>query len=346
VEVELTSLLYESEPAAVEFPRWDLAPSVARVDAIDAALRLRLVDSLDYLAEVASLDRSLETALASVEESLKAAPVSPWVFCLYSKLVAELSKTQRGDAAALFQDIARAASLPAHQGVVAFRDPANPVYWWDHFQLLLDTDRQRPFRPKAPSSEAFELCHEDVKAGLALLRRTDPIWHDEVLRLVKMIVIAAPGSGEPADLFNGASTFFLWGAALLNGDFRRSSIAIVDLLVHESSHILLFGVSAEGSLTHNSGHERYESPVRPDRRSIDGIFHACFVSTRVHLALDRLLASGALNGEETKVAMDRRQYNGNSARVSLGVLDRHAKPTELGEKILDTLRAYWGALAN
>ncbi len=340
----MTSLLYQSEPVAVEAPSWDLAPSLRRVAAIDAALRLRLASSLDYLADVASLDGSDDALLASIEASLKAAPVSPWVFCLYSKLVAELSKTSGGNVAGLVQDIARAASLSAYQGVVAFRDPAVPVYWWDQFQLLFDTDRQRPFKPKAASGEAFALCNEDVEAGLALLKRGDPIWHDEVLRLVKMIVLGAPGGAERADRFNGASTFFVWGAALLNGDLRRSPIAIVDLLVHESSHILLFGVSAESALTTNSGHERYDSPVRPDKRPIDGIFHACFVSTRVHLALDRLLESGALNAEETESAVDHRRYNGSSARVSLDMLERHAKPTALGEKILGTLRAYWAGV--
>ncbi|HEY8300152.1 MAG TPA: hypothetical protein VIF65_06725, partial [Methyloceanibacter sp.] len=40
----------------------------------------------------------------------------------------------------------------------------------------------------------------------------------------------------------------------------------------ESSHVLLFGVSAEGALTENSGRERYDSPLRRDKRPIDGIF--------------------------------------------------------------------------
>ena len=140
------------------------------------------------------------------------------------------------------------------------------------------------------------------------------------------------------------STFFLWGSTLFNGALRRSPISIVDLLVHESSHILLFGVSAEGSLTHNSGHERYESPVRKDKRPIDGILHACFVSTRVHLTMERLLASGTLNDEEAKIAVERRQYNGAAARDALDMLDRYAKPTELGEKVLGTLRAYWASV--
>ena len=44
---------------------------------------------------------------------------------------------------------------------------------------------------------------------------------------------------------------------------------MIDLLVHESSHGLLFGISAEGALTENSGTERYElaAPQRPSGRS-------------------------------------------------------------------------------
>ena len=46
------------------------------------------------------------------------------------------------------------------------------------------------------------------------------------------------------------------GRRLLNADLRRSSVSIIDLLVHESSHRLLFGISADGTLTENSGSER------------------------------------------------------------------------------------------
>jgi HEXXH motif-containing protein len=159
-----------------------------------------------------------------------------------------------------------------------------------------------------------------------------------------MIVLGAPGSDNPADRFNGASTFFLWGASLLNADLRRSTISIADLLVHESSHVLLFGISADGALTENSGSERYDSPLRKDKRPIDGIFHACFVATRVHLAMSRMLDSGALTEAEAKIALERGGYNGEAARNGIVELDRHAKLTELGAQVLGTLRAYWAGV--
>jgi HEXXH motif-containing protein len=321
-------------------PPWALAPSVERANGIDRDMRLRLADSLAYLAELVALDDSQNASLAGLEKKLQAAPVSPWVFCLYSKLVAELAKDASGDAAQTFDAVERAAEFPAAAGLVAFLDPDIDGPWWDHFRVLLDTDPKRPFKPQACSAALFTLCSQEIEAALDLLQRADPALHDEVRHLLRMIVLAAPESPNLDHVFNGASTFFLWGATLLNANLRRTTISLVDLLVHESSHVLLFGLGAKSALTRNSGDERYSSPLRADPRPIDGIFHACFVATRVHLAMSRLLESGALTTEQTAQAEQRRDYNGNAGRVSLGVLDQHARLTELGEKVRDTIGTY------
>ncbi len=320
-------------------PRWSLAPSAARASAIDQGLRLRLANSLSYLAELDALEDRRE-ALATLEAKLKAGPVSPWAFCLYSKLVADLAKDASGDAAQSFDAVARAAELPAAAGMVAFHDPAIEGAWWDHFRVLLDTDPKRPFKPQPCSAAIFARCRQEIEAAQDLMRRADPAWHDEVSHLLRMIVLAAPESPDLDHIFNGASTFFFWGATFLNADLRRTAVSLADLLVHESSHVLLFGLGAESALTRNSGDERYSSPLRADPRPIDGIFHGCFVATRVHLAMSRLLDSGVLTPEQTEQAVLRRDFNGDAGRVSLGVLDEHARLTELGEKILDTIRTY------
>ena len=88
------------------------------------------------------------------------------------------------------------------------------------------------------------------------MRRIDPIWHDEVKSLLRSIVLGSPpANSDPASLFNGASTFFLWGATLLNANVSLAPVAMVDLLVTESSHVLLFGLSSSEGLTRNSGEE-------------------------------------------------------------------------------------------
>ncbi len=320
-------------------PPWFLAPDAARAGAIDRSLRLRLAGSLAYLAGLAGLDNRNE-ALARLEAKLEAGAVSPWVFCLYSKLVAAIAKDAGDEAAETFETLLLASEFPAAAGTVAFLDPSIAGAWWDQFRVLMDTDPMRPFKPQACSTATFTLCRQEIDGALSLMWRADRELHDEVRLLLRMIVLAAPQSPDLDHVFNGASTFFLWGATLLNAALRRTTVSLVDLLVHESSHVLLFGLAAESALTRNRGDERYSSPLRSDPRPIDGIFHACFVATRVHLAMSRLLESGALTAEETKQAEQRRDHNGNAARVSIGVLDEHARLTELGETIVETIRTY------
>lgn len=325
-----------------EMPQWALSPSRRRVEGIDLALRRRLADSLNYLGGVAGVAVHMADLSRTVER-LTAAPVSPWVFCIYSKFVAELSRGRTEAAGEVFADLVRACSHPAAEAIIALGERLYPQSWWDHFQVLFDTESSRPFRVLTPAPPAFAACLEAVKGGLALLHRTAPEFHDEVSALLRLVVLAAPADRGYG--FNGASTFFLWGATLINSDLRRSPVSTIDLLVHESSHLLLFGVAADRPLVLNAGDDRFFSPFREDERPIDGIFHACFVATRVHLAMKRMLASGALGDGEAGEAIERQQRNGASAQSALRTLRQHASLTELGEKVLTTLRDYWSTTA-
>jgi hypothetical protein len=319
---------------------WDLAPSPCRVDEIDSMLRLRLADSFDYLGGLPLFEASRRSAVFDLIERLKEGPVSPWVFCLYSKLVTDLSKGVESAGKSL-DAAANAASLPAGDGVIKLLDASIPNSWWDHFQLLLDTDQTSPFRPAASTAEQFSRCEQEIATSLELMRRIDPFLHDEVKSLLRSIVLASTANSDPASVFGGASTFFLWGATLLNASVSRAPISMVDVLVHESSHVLLFGLSSNEGLTRNDGREKYDSPVRADKRPIDGIFHACFVTTRVHLAMKRLLDSGLLHEDDSKLAIRHCQYNEEAGRESLAVLVCHAEPSRLGKAILGELQEYW-----
>ena len=124
----------------------DLAPSPSRVDDIDSLMRTRLADSLEYLGGLPWFEPNGRAAVFGLLERLKTDPVSPWVFCLYSRLVMELSKGIEGTGESLYE-LEHAASLPADEGVTELLDCTIPKPWWDHFQLLLDTDQTAPFRP-------------------------------------------------------------------------------------------------------------------------------------------------------------------------------------------------------
>ena len=94
-----------------------LAPAPARVKILDAKLRLRLAESLDYVGEYVFANLGIEfRQLAAIKESLRQGAVSAWTFCLFSKLVAELSKGAPVDVVGLLEAIGTAASLPPAEG--------------------------------------------------------------------------------------------------------------------------------------------------------------------------------------------------------------------------------------
>jgi hypothetical protein len=57
--------------------------------------------------------------------------------------------------------------------------------------------------------------------------------------------------------------------------------------------------------------------------------------------MSRLLTSGFLTEENQKRAIERREHSERSAHVGLDLLNENAKPTELGEGVLESLRSYW-----
>ncbi len=323
--------------AAAEAVFTSVQPDRGRAERIDQTLRVRLAASLDYL--LAFVDDDVAQALRSLSARLPAGPVSPWVFCLYSQLVAELANGRR-PAPGAAEALLKAGNLPAETAPISLRDPSFPSAWWDQYLVLLDTDPDRNFRPIMPPPELAERRRALITDAMRLVADIDPELHAEVRALVRMPVMAVPESDEPQARFGGASTFFMWGATLMNVEVPSSPIAVLDLLVHESSHLLLFGLVEGKALTRNEASERYASPLRTDARPIDGIFHACFVAARVHAAIVRLIETGRLNAADSKEARRHRDYNGNAALNGMASLEAYAQLTERGERIVEVLRAY------
>jgi len=294
---------------------------------------------LTYLASTAESEPAKR--LEALGAALEIGAVSPWVFCLYSLLVVELANDgDRSDA--IVGWLEDASSHSAQPGPVALHEATVPAAWWEHYHSLLDTDPGRSFRPSKPTTDDIGRTAVTIESAFGLMAQCDPALHAETGALVRMPVLGAPASSARADCFNGASTFFFWGGALFNAATERSPIAMVDLLVHEASHLLLFGLVEGTALTRNDPSERYDSPLRSDPRPIDGIFHACFVTARVEEAMRRLLASGRLGEEEAVAAEAHRVRNATAARDGLRSLDRHALPTDRGAEIIAALRDHLG----
>ncbi len=312
-------------------------PSTHRALAVDQAVRTLLGNSLAYLAEFLGDD----TALGEAKQRVCEGPVSPFVFCLYSQLVAQLS-TGGADAARItVAELAEAAGQGVDSAIAPYQGPGVPNAWWSSYHALLDTEPGRDFRPVPPTESGLEAFRGQYRAATAIMEKCDPDLAQEVTTLIRLAVPAAPRDASSEQRFNGASTFLAWGAAIFNSEIERHPVAMIDLLVHESGHLLLFGLVEGGALTKNAPTERYTSPLRQDPRPIDGIFHACFVATRVYVAMTRLIESGGLDRQTMELAHMHAEKNGTSAVRGLGELNAHAMPTDRGEGVLAELNRFW-----
>ncbi|MGV8839914.1 MAG: aKG-HExxH-type peptide beta-hydroxylase [Bauldia sp.] len=309
-------------------------PDAGRARALDASLRAGLSRSLEYLA---GMTGGRDAAFDDVLARLAAGPVSPFVFGSYAALVAALSRDERPAPHRAL--LAMAARMPAAAPPVVLGGGGVPPALWPQLAMLFDTDADRPFRvqPAAPAAAAAAMA--EIETALDLLRRHDPAFCDDVLATQRLIVLAEPVRG--ATSFGAASTFFLWGLSILNAQPRRDVAAMLDVLVHESGHLLLFGLAGGEALAEN-GAERHQSPLRRDPRPIEGIFHAAFVATRVHAAFARLLAASGLDAEIAAAVARGREASGTAGRSGLATLTAHAVLTARGREIIAALDDYWG----
>jgi HEXXH motif-containing protein len=318
-----------------------LEPDAGRASTLDAAMRSRLADSLEYIDGL--LNQRSPGGLEAVASRARIGSLSPFVFCLYGQLVAHVSTRDMESALKTASALERAAATSDAPLLVPYEDSSVPEGWWRAYHALLDTEPGRDFRPVPPSAAGLESFRQQYDVAQEIVAECDGELSQELGHLIRMIVPAAPRDHTPDQRFNGASTFLAWGAVLLNSELKRHPMEMIDLLVHESGHLLLFGLVEGGALTENAPSERYTSPLSQDPRPIDGIFHACFVSTRVHIAMSRLIESGSLDHQSLAVARELANRNGSSAARGLEVLSAHARATAKGQPVLEALNGFWSS---
>jgi HEXXH motif-containing protein len=312
--------------------------SAERALALDRRVRHALADSIAHV-HAAGLrppgidDFAVERALAEI----RAHRVNPGIFGCYYDMVLAARSRRHGPAAALLGEIvARAAAHPALD-VIPFSEPALGADT-ERYNRLLDLAAETPALLAAPAPAQAQTFKTNVAAALALIARADAAMAAELRGLIVRIIGAVPPAGASARAFEGASSFMLWGAVVLNVDRHPTPLDVAAGLVHEAAHQLLFGLSQDAPLVENPRGEKFPSPLRRDPRPMLGVFHAAFVCARLVQAYQRLRDAacaadrGAITGrlEDQK----RRFWDGYE------IVRRHASLTANGAAIMGEAFAF------
>jgi hypothetical protein len=319
------------------------APSAARARRLDARMRERLGASLRHVAERAGGPLGLVPAeLEAFLARLAAGPVRPQAFGLYCDLVVALEVGELSEARAALRGLFDTPAAPPALRVLDLEDPRTHAEA-DRTRRMIDTDPTAPFALLPPDPALAGPFRARLSAAFALLERGDAELAGELRALLREIVLAVGPDDGSSLVFDGASSFMLWGCIVLNAASHHTRLALVEALAHEGGHNLLFGLGADGALLSGGGDERYASPLRTDARPLDGIYHATFVCARMHRALAQLLAAGALDAGEEAEARARLGVHAEAFAKGFEVVCRHAQLTPMGAAALDGARTYMDA---
>ncbi|MEL7012497.1 MAG: HEXXH motif-containing putative peptide modification protein [Pseudomonadota bacterium] len=306
-------------------------PSIGRGAALDARMHIDLADSLDHIsAQTAVPLPDVSARLKTIEAALRAGRrVPPMAFRKYYSLVQALLAENATDVEAALTAIE---TLGARAGARTFMRFGEPKADQISLELLTDGFRMAPIDADE-AAEFTALCHE----GLDLMQRALPALFSDVDAMVREVLLARAPAGDAME-FDGASHFQFWGLLLLNPKHHKTPLAVVEVLAHEASHSLLFGLTRHEPLVHNPDDELYASPLRKDPRPMDGIYHAAFVSARMWWAMDQMSRSEFLSPTERAEARDAAETDRANWEMGLSVIDAHARMSETGARILEDAR--------
>ena len=171
-----------------------------------------------------------------------------------------------------------------------------------------------------------------------------PEFGGEFRALVRVIYLASAPDEVDAARFDGASSYRLWGGLVLNVDDDKSDLEMLETLAHEAGHCFLFGLTVSEPLTRSDGRV-FQSPLRTDARPLDGIYHATYVSARMHAVVLAAKESGILSGTQMLEADKLLQASARAFYGGDSVLRGEPGVTPLGESILEWARAFMNAAA-
>jgi hypothetical protein len=182
-----------------------------------------------------------------------------------------------------------------------------------------------------------------IDRAMSRLASFAPGVHAEFGETIGEIILASGSTNSFGYTFDGASSLEYWGAILINVSTRKSDLEVIEMLAHEAAHNVLFGLSPTQFFVTNLETERYSSPLRPDPRPLDGIYHATFVLARMHYAISALIENGGITSQERAEATDMLQRSAGNFHDAKAILDRHASYTGPGAAIMSEASAYMAA---
>ncbi len=323
---------------------FSFSPNFNQSTSLDHQFRLSLADSLIYLSEQSSPFLAFNfTKLEPLIQAIRFGHRFPaTTFFTYADIVMALYNNEPQKAIDGFNKIIIEVPMPE----VAY-EPCRILPWdasphlenQDMYVRAMNTDPQLHFFMGPPSHTLAQQFAHRIVSGFKLMQLAAPELAEEFKTLVNDIVMVV-GDTKSDYQFDGGSSYFLWGTLFLNATSHQTDIAMVEVLAHESAHMLLYACTIDEPLVLNPDEDLFTSPLRNDLRPMDGIYHATFVSARMHWAMQSLVDSDMLSPDDLIAAKKARDEDLKNFWAGYEIVSKDAKLTVTGEKIMQAAHDY------
>lgn len=316
-------------------------PDAERAQGLDRAMRQGLLDSLEYLAGV--LPEENEAVAVGLEKIVRSgragACYGPNAFGLYYEATALLLREDWAAAIPVLEALASEAPLDTSSLQVLPLDAVGDQSVVNRYVWMMDSDPDARFGFAKPAAPVADAATRRIESAMQRLWEVTPNLAGEIEALVRQMILvgAAP---DASSQFAGGSSYSLWGALFLNADHHSDDMSFIEAIAHESAHSLLFGFCVDEPLVRNADEDRFPSPLRQDDRPMDGIYHATYVSARMHWVLDQMIQSNTLSPDEAALATQKRAADQRNFFDGLQVVEAHGALTKTGAELMSAAKHY------
>jgi hypothetical protein len=320
---------------------YTLQPNLNRTKMLDKKMRAQLIDSLAYLKQ--SIAEQWKVEFASLNHTIKSMQSGsiypPSTFGIYYELAFALFNGDESEVELLMAELATEKTCNPEKFSIVGLSQVSPKNLL-RYQKLMNSDPQTNILITALNPDREKTAITSLASSLGRFKILIPEMYDEFLSLVKEIILVGSDKENSEFKFDGGSCYMLWGGLFINAENERNDVTMIEALVHESSHSLLFSYSIDEPLVRNEDNELFSSPLRDDLRPMDGIYHATFVSARMYWAMNALIQSGNLNADEILIAQNAKNIDCQNFFSGYAIVKAHADLTETGLKIMSATHDY------
>lgn len=286
-------------------------------------VRNHLADSLTKVTDfLAQEETNFDSSRARISIlNIRQKKVSPHIYSRYFDIVLNLNKNNYPKALQMMSEICSICQL--HELDILPYSEASLGDDYRRYPMLVFTTFSKSSPIGTPEPHLFESHKTKIIDALKIIHNVDHASYEAFTCLVNEIIVGI--SKDKQNSFGGASSLMTWGAIFINAQHYASLPKVVEFIIHELTHCILFGINAKNTLVLNPINESFPSALRRNLRPMDGIYHATLVCAHVAMFMQKWILNENIGLEETDEANDIFVRNKKSFEKMLPMVKKHGK---------------------